>query len=283
MTAEEVRSVVFQRTAVGGYKASDVDLFLEEVAVFIESLTAKIHALEKANAQGVVLEKKTPPVISTPKAEPQRTTDSGISDYGIQSLLIRAQKLAEQIEAEAQQASEELLAKSADDAKDIIARADSEAAQTLEKANAVLAEAERKEASINAAARAEAENIINEAVARSGQMLTTTREKLKEEQELCAKLRNEFKQVRSVIIGFYEEQLKELNSEDLEAVLRDETQEIIEEVEIPEVIEDTIDDEIMEEVSEEALEEMEDISSVSENIEEAEIMLDFSLNDDDHE
>ena len=47
MTAEEVRSVIFQNAKIGGYKKSDVDLFLEEVAVCIESMTAKIRALEK--------------------------------------------------------------------------------------------------------------------------------------------------------------------------------------------------------------------------------------------
>ena len=48
MTADEVRGVVFQKVAIGGYKQSDVDLFLDEVAVCIESMTAKIRALEKA-------------------------------------------------------------------------------------------------------------------------------------------------------------------------------------------------------------------------------------------
>lgn len=292
MTAEEIRSVVFQKTTIGGYKQSDVDLFLDEVAVFVESLTAKIRALEKANAAGIPMEKKPQPVMETPKPEFRKTSGEGISDYGIQSLLLRAQRLAEQIEDEARQASEELLAKSAEDAKDIIERADMEAAQTIEKANSVLAEAERKEASINAAARAEAENIINEAVARSGQMLTTTREKLKEEQELCAKLRTEFKQVRNVIIGFYEEQLKELTSEQLEAVLGEDEEiaevSVAEEATIEEIIEEVAEetyeesevDEILEETFEEAQEEADsdDISSVSE---EAEIMLNFSLDDED--
>ncbi len=47
MTADEVRGVVFQKVAIGGYKQSDVDLFLDEVAVCIESMTAKKSALWK--------------------------------------------------------------------------------------------------------------------------------------------------------------------------------------------------------------------------------------------
>ena len=231
MTADEVRSVVFQNATIGGYKKSDVDLFLDEVAVCIESMTAKIRALEKEKfesgrtsgapviaqpAQAAQIPKKASPQ-EAPKAEAPKPSAGagGVSDIGLQSLLLRAQKLAEQIESEAKEAASQLLQKSAEDAKDIIARADSQAEDTTQKANAILAEAERKEASISAAARAEAENIINEAVARSGQMLTATREKLKAEQESCEKLRTEFKQVRSVIVGFYEEQLRELRAVDL--------------------------------------------------------------------
>ena len=235
MTADEVRSVVFQNATIGGYKKSDVDLFLDEVAVCIESMTAKIRALEKEKfesgrtsgapaiaqsaqkaPEAAQIPKKAAPQ-EAPKAEAEKpsTGADGVSDIGLQSLLLRAQKLAEQIESEAKEAASQLLQKSAEDAKDIIARADSQAEDTTQKANAILAEAERKEASISAAARAEAENIINEAVARSGQMLTATREKLKAEQESCEKLRTEFKQVRSVIVGFYEEQLRELRAVDL--------------------------------------------------------------------
>lgn len=236
MTADEVRGVVFQKVAIGGYKQSDVDLFLDEVAVCIESMTAKIRALEKAKfeagkseiqndataftakptvkEQSVAMSQKP---VEKAEPAPQKAESVAPTNYGIESLLVRTQKLAQQIEEEARVSSQQLLEKTAEDAKVIIARADSQAAETLEKANAVLAEAERKEKSINAAARAEAENIINEAVARSGRMLTATREKLKNEQELCNKLRTEFSEVKNVIVNFYEEQLGELRSLSLDS------------------------------------------------------------------
>ncbi len=281
MTAEDVRSVVFQKAAVGGYKTSDVDLFLDEVAVCIENMTAKIRSLEKAKFEAgqkgaapaepaqVEIEK---PVIKQEPVEVKSNNQEGVSDYGIQTLLLRAQKLAEQIEAEARQASEELLAKSAEDAQDIIARADSAAAETIEKANAVLADAQRKEASINAAARAEAENIINEAVARSGQMLTTTREKLKEERLMCEKLRTEFNQVRGVIIGFYEEQLGELKSEEFERIANVDLDEGFEEIETAPVSFETEEETapVSFETEEESSEESVDIESFSENAKEEE-------------
>ncbi len=273
MTAEDVRSVVFQKAAVGGYKQADVDLFLDEVAVCIENMTAKIRSLEKAkyelsknagaNAEPIKIEVEKPVVEE--KTQEKTTNYEGISDYGIQTVLLRAQKLAEQIELEARQASEELLAKSAEDAQDIISRADSQAAETIEKANAVLADAQRKEASISAAARAEAENIINEAVARSGQMLTTTREKLKEERMMCEKLKTEFNQVRGVIIGFYEEQLDELKSEAFERIANDDPSEDFEALETAPESEAEGIAEIALEVEE--TEEMEDIVSESADVE----------------
>ncbi len=289
MTADQVRGVVFQTSAIGGYKKSDVDLFLDEVAVCIESMTAKIRALEKAKFDAgqkpgsvvdfkpeIQKEEEKPQAAEEVKTEvkaPVHIPEIGISDNGLQSLLIRTQKLAEQIESEARLAAEELLNKSAEDAKDIIARADSQAEDTLEKANAILAEAERKEASINAAARAEAENIINEAVARSGQMLTATREKLKAEQEMCEKLRLEFSQVRNVIVGFYEEQLEELRGLDLENVdVAEPVEAVVENVEL-----DFASPEAEETEDEEPAEETQDISSVSEEeTENSEIQFDLS-------
>ena len=285
MTAEEVRSVVFQKAAVGGYKQSDVDLFLDEVAVCIESMTAKIRALEKAKFEAgkSAQQSEQEPVkvaVSVPEVKKEEKSDrpkafDGISDYGIQNLLLKAQKLAEQIEAEARQASEELLAKSAEDAQDIISRADSQAEETIEKANAILADAQRKEASINAAARAEAENIINEAVARSGQMLTTTREKLKEEQELCRKLRTDFNQVRGIIVSFYEEQLKELNSQTISQIAETDFPDVESEVESVPQTEDSESEESV--VSYET--QTEDISSSSKEVENPEIKLSFSAQD----
>jgi len=157
------------------------------------------------------------------------------------------------------------------------------AEDTLEKANSILAEAERKEASMRAAAHAEAENIINEAVARSGQMLTSTREKLKSEQAMCEKLRLEFSQVRNVIVGFYEEQLQELRGIDLESVATEitveepadevefafnseEAEEPVEAVdEAAEEIEEEAEEEIIEEVTEEEPDEEDEEASDEED------------------
>ncbi len=285
MTAEEVRSVIFQNATLGGYKKSDVDLFLEEVAVCIEGMTAKIRALEKekfnaSKGQPIVEEPvKEPRAVEIPIEKPEipeinPKNSDGISDYGIQSLLLRAQKLAEQIEDEARQSSRELLDKAAEDAREIIARADRESEDIIEKANAILADAERKEESLNAAARAEAENIINEAVARSGQMLTSTREKLKTEHELCEKLRVDFTEVKNAITGFYEEQLRQLSAISIDSKVED----------IPEEIssssEPIIEPEVEVEVENQEVEETEDISSFSEEDNEvAEINFDISTND----
>ena len=127
MTAEEVRGVVFQKAAIGGYKQSDVDMFLDEVAVCIESMTAKIRSLEKAKFDAGAAR---PHIIDTPKPSitPETTKEEKndtITDYGLQSLLIRAQQLADQIQNEAKEAADQLLEKTTEDAKEIIAEAKS--------------------------------------------------------------------------------------------------------------------------------------------------------------
>lgn len=271
MTAEDVRNVVFQNASIGGYKKSDVDLFLEEVAVCIESMTAKIRALEKEKFKAgvssipVVDEKPMPKIENVEIPAPAPKNSDGISDYGIQTLLLRAQKLAEQIEDEARQSSRELLDKAAEDAREIISRADRESEDAIEKANAIMADAERKAEALNDAAKVEAENIINEAVARSGKMLSSTREQLKTEHELCEKLRNDFSDVKSAIVGFYEEQLRQLNAMNFDVNKIDDIPEEISSasVEIPEV-EIAIDSEEPEKSEEsEEPEEYGDISSFS--------------------
>lgn len=293
MTAEEVRGVVFQKAAIGGYKQSDVDMFLDEVAVCIESMTAKIRSLEKAKFDAgaikphIIDTPKPAEITETPKQEEQK--NDTITDYGLQSLLIRAQQLADQIQSEAREAAEQLLEKTTEDAREIIAKADAQAEDTIEKANLILAEAERKEASINTAAKREAENIINEAVARSGQMLTATRDRLKNEQEMCERLRAEFTQVKNVIVGFYEDQLDVINKMSVtvtETVTEDPVETLEEEpettYEVPteEDIADENAEEIVdgiEEVEETETAEFEEISSFSDEESAEEVSLDFNL------
>lgn len=293
MTAEEVRGVVFQKAAIGGYKQSDVDMFLDEVAVCIESMTAKIRSLEKAKFDAgaikphIIDTPKPAEITETPKQEEKK--NDTITDYGLQSLLIRAQQLADQIQSEAREAAEQLLEKTTEDAREIIAKADAQAEDTIEKANLILAEAERKEASINTAAKREAENIINEAVARSGQMLTATRDRLKNEQEMCERLRAEFTQVKNVIVGFYEDQLDVINKMSVtvtETVTEDPVETLEEEPETTyeapaqEDIADENTEEIVdgiEEVEETETAEFKEISSFSDEESAEEVGLDFNL------
>ena len=289
MTADDVRGVVFQKATIGGYKQSDVDMFLDEVAVCIESMTAKIRSLEKAKfdagatkSQTFEAPKPNEAPITPKKEEPKNDT---ITDYGLQSLLIRAQQLADQIQSEAKEAAEQLLAQTTEDAKEIIAKADLEAQETIDKANQILAEAENKEASINSAAKREAENIINEAVARSGQMLTATRDRLKNEQEMCERLRSEFNQVKNVIVGFYEDQLDVINkmSVTVTETVTENATEILEESEPTyeasdeeDITTETIDG-IPEVEEAEEQEEFEEISSNSSEENVQDVALDFNL------
>ena len=106
-------------------------------------------------------------------------------------------------------------------------------------------------------------------------MLTTTREKLKEEQELCRKLRTDFNQVRGIIVSFYEEQLKELNSQTISNIAETDFPDVESEVESVPQTEDSESEESV--VSYET--QTEDISSSSKEVENPEIKLSFSAQD----
>ena len=42
-TPDEIRSISFTKTAMGGYKQSEVDAFIDEIAVQIENMALKMN------------------------------------------------------------------------------------------------------------------------------------------------------------------------------------------------------------------------------------------------
>ena len=92
-TPEQIRDMEFQSSPVGGYKKSDVDLFLEEVASEIEILMKqKLEADRKLQE----ISKKAP--------------EAALSSAGIQNVLISAQRVAEQITEDAKASAETIVA-----------------------------------------------------------------------------------------------------------------------------------------------------------------------------
>ena len=88
-TPEQIRDMEFQSSPMGGYKKSDVDLFLEEMAAQVETLMKqKLEADRKLQE----LESKT--------------SEESLSSAGIQNVLVSAQRVAEQLTDDAKQKAE---------------------------------------------------------------------------------------------------------------------------------------------------------------------------------
>lgn len=145
-TPEQIRDMEFQKSTMGGYKQSDVELFLEEVASQIEILLRQKNEAERKLQE---LTKKAP--------------EAALSTASIQSVLINAQKVAEQVVEEAKANAEGIeneanlkLTEADIKAKEILADAESKAILFCETA-------ETEAAKIIAAAKSEAETIIAEA------------------------------------------------------------------------------------------------------------------------
>ena len=92
-TPEQIRNMEFQKSPMGGYKQSDVELFLEEMASEIEILMR-----QKAEADRRL------------KEYAAKSPDGALSTAGIQNVLISAQRVAEQITDEAKENAERIAA-----------------------------------------------------------------------------------------------------------------------------------------------------------------------------
>ena len=162
-TPEQIRDMEFQKSAVGGYKQSDVELFLEEVASQIEILTK-----QKMDADRKLQEfsKKSP--------------DAALSVTGIQNVLVSAQKVADQIVEDAKAQAEQ-----------ITAEATLKLTEAELKAKDILGEAEDKAVLLGKTAETEATKIIAEAVENSEKLISTAKERVELEQKLYDNLKIE--------------------------------------------------------------------------------------------
>ena len=167
-TPEQIRNMEFQKSPMGGYKQSDVELFLEEMASEIEILMR-----QKAEADRRL------------KEYAAKSPDSALSTAGIQNVLVSAQRVADQINDEAKENAER-----------IVAEAELKVAQAEIKAKDILSEAENKARLLGDTAEKEAAKIIAAAVEKSEQTLTAAKESTELEQKLYDRLKIEISDFR---------------------------------------------------------------------------------------
>lgn len=168
-TPEQIRDMEFQSSPVGGYKKSDVDLFLEEVASEIEILMKqKLEADRKLQE----ISKKAP--------------EAALSSAGIQNVLISAQRVAEQITDEAK-----------GQAETIIADANLKLTEAGMKAKEIIADAEKNASLLGRTAESEATKIIAEAVQKSEDIIAAAKESVELQQKLYDRLKIEVSDFKS--------------------------------------------------------------------------------------
>ena len=162
-TPEQIRDMEFQSSPMGGYKKSDVDLFLEEVASEIEILMKqKLDADRKLQE----ISKKAP--------------EAALSSAGIQNVLISAQRVAEQLTDDAK-----------NQAETIIADANLKLTEAGIKAQEIVADAEKNASLLGRTAESEATKIIADAVAKSEEIVAASKESVELQQKLYDRLKIE--------------------------------------------------------------------------------------------
>ena len=180
-TAEEIKKVGFSKS-MSGYKPEEVEIFLDKVA-------ADYLSFEK--------------IINEYKAEADRLQgeiDSAEhSKSSIQSVLLSAQKLAEQIVAEANAKSEEMI-KEAEDKVVLITALEKETVSRFE-----LEAAERK-----ANLEAELEAMIKKAKLQADSITAAADDSVKRQQVLFDKLKLEIAAFKSAVTSKYKEHLSVL-------------------------------------------------------------------------
>ncbi len=167
-TPEQIRDMEFQKSAMGGYKQSDVELFLEEVASQIEILMK-----QKADAERKLQELS------------KNAPEAALSTASIQSVLVNAQKVAEQAVADANATAEGIVA----DANLKLAEADI-------KAREIIADAESKAVLLGETAEAEAAKIIAAAVSDAQNIVAEAKESVELEQKLYDRMKIEVSDFR---------------------------------------------------------------------------------------
>ena len=167
-TPEQIRDMEFQKSAMGGYKQSDVELFLEEVASQIEILMKQKAEAERKLQE---LSKNAPEV--------------ALSAASIQSVLVNAQKVAEQAIADANV-----------NAEGIIAEANLKLTEADIKAREIIADAESKAVLLGETAETEAAKIIAGAVSEAQTIIAEAKESVELEQKLYDRMKIEISDFR---------------------------------------------------------------------------------------
>lgn len=183
ITAKEVRESVFSRSA-RGYKVSEIDDFLEDVAVSIEQLCSENESLLKKME------------LLAAKVQEYREDEDNI-----RAALLTAQRSADQIVREANEEKERILLDANAKAKAIMDDANAHAQEALKTS-------QEKSLSIVNETKEKATLVINEAKDKAGRLLSDAKEGSREEQEKFEQLKKQALDFRAALIQMYKDQFE---------------------------------------------------------------------------
>lgn len=184
-TPDEIRSISFTKTAMGGYKQSEVDEFIDEIAVQIENMALKMKDYDIRNRE---LEDKL--------------SSNAVSQSGIQSILVAAQRVADEVEKDAKDNAAKLLA----DAKEKKSEIDAKCEQAMSIARERI-EADKK------AADEKASKVISDATEKAESLVKEAKESVEKERTRLEKLRSDtaaFKKQLSSLLSEQADLLKQI-------------------------------------------------------------------------
>lgn len=175
-TPEEIRKIEFSRSTVGGYRTADVDFFLDDVAVTVETLEKERDEL-----------KKKLDVLAS-KIEEYRDEENSIH-----IALVNAQRLAGQLKKDAQKTADETIA----------------AAEY--KRDKLVSDAELQSAEIMESAKKRATDLIVDATDKADAMLNAANASVLSQAETYNKIKEEAKNFRGALLSYYKAHLEQID------------------------------------------------------------------------
>jgi len=186
ITVEDIREIDFS-TSMSGYKKSEVDDFLDELAVDYENLLKQYQELSKKVNGNVAT--------AAPSVETTENTTEAV--HGI---LESAQRFSDQLISEAKQKAEEILTAAALKAKELEERIEND-------------ERNHEQLMLNLKAQIEAEaaDKLKAAAEKSESLIVAAKDSVARQQLLFDKLRVEADNFKTGLLNSYKKQLELLN------------------------------------------------------------------------
>lgn len=193
ITSADIRERTFQKAGMSGYKQSDVEAFVSEVADAFDSVSAKLAAAERQ----------------------LREQEAKVEEYKkneglLQSALLNAQRLANQITTDAKNEAEQLAVQAEQAAEKVLERAKNEASALIDEAQATSSEmlerAKQTADELTDTAQKEAQLALQNARDTAAEELARAREQVALQQEYFSTLKAEVAAFKTDVLAMFDAQ-----------------------------------------------------------------------------